>query len=268
MKLKNDVLIVSDMVSMTLTCDIPYVRRIALNAKNGKNLDKDYQSKVSKVLLSASMFNFPKDRCVISSDYRSSMERSIQTLVSAINSMEVDDPIAYEKEHLMPLNVEDLRNHIRENAHLMRDAYEIKQTCSPGTALSSLRASFQNTFEKVYLPSQRYIKDALSADNIKVGAYYLSEKILCYEKVYEYDGKVKSDIREIRNLLEHDPTRDGSCYFITLPDGACKFFTEDDLFNLSMMTSLRSLFLSSFCNLFLVLRMYDLAYHEINGQAL
>lgn len=91
-KLKSDALIVSDLVSMTLACDVPYMRRIALNASNGKKLDRDYQAKLSKVLVTASMKSFPEGLFGTSFDYEASMNRSLNLLISSIDSIQTDDP--------------------------------------------------------------------------------------------------------------------------------------------------------------------------------
>lgn len=170
----------------------------------------------------------------------------------------------FEKEHLMHLNNDDLQSLGRENAYNTMDVFEIMRSCSPGAALAPLKVSFQTTFEKTYLPAYKYIKSVLASDNPMADAYNLTEEILSYERIVTHDGSVKSDIREIRNLLEHDPFREGDHYVIVFPDKTRMSISVDDLLFLNIMTGLRSTYLSMFCNLFMVLRMYDLVQSNPN----
>lgn len=81
----------------------------------------------------------------------------------------------------------------------------------------------------------------------------------------EHDGNLKSDVREIRNLLQHVYRREEDHLTIQFQDGESLNMTEDDLIHMTVITGVKSFHMDFFCNMFMILRMYELGLSQIEN---
>ena len=259
-RLKGDTYLMVSMVPMIINRELPYLKKISNDVLSGNKLDKNYQSKMVRLLLDVLVDVFPQEYVISKEHLRDSYQRSLDMILEAVNSIETDDPAAYGASCRNPLNGDNLQVLLRENLYHLKDSMEIMQRCSHGTALSTLKDSFQTTFENMYKPAHEHIRLNLSADNLKKDSYRLTEEILCMDRTMEHDGKLKSDVREIRNLMQHAHRREGDHLTIQFQDGGSLNLTEDDLIQMTVITGVKSLHMEFFCNMFMLLRMYDIGY--------
>lgn len=256
--LKGDTYVMVSMASMIVNQELPYFKKIAKDALSGKKLDKNYQSKMVKLLLRVLVDGFPMEYVTSKEHLLSSYQRSFDKILEAVNSIQTDDPAVYEANNRNPLDSDNLQVLMRENLYHLKDSMEILQNCPPGTALSTLKDSFQTTFENMYKPAHEHIRLNLSADNLKNDSYRLTEEILCIDRMMEHDGNQKSDVREIRNMLQHVHRREGDHLTMQFQDGESLNMTEDDLIHMTVLTGVKSFHMDFFCNMFMILRMYEL----------
>ncbi len=264
-RLKGDAYLITSMVSSIVNHELPYFKKIANDALSGKKLDKSYQSKMTKLLLRAIVDGLPPEFFVAKEHLEDSYQRSFDKMLKAVNSIETEDPAAYEVGCRNPLDSDNLQVLMKENLYHLRDSFEIMQKCPPGTALSTLKDSFQTTFENMYKPAHEHIRLNLSADNLKNDSYRLTEEILCLDRMMKHDGNLKSDVREIRNTMQHAHRREGDHLVIQFQDGETLKMTEDDLICMTVVTGVKSFHMDLFCNMFMILRMYELGLSRIQS---
>lgn len=239
----------------------PYFTRLSKEVLNGKKLDVNYQKKLKNFTVKGIHNIFLALVNIDLNHLDSSVSRSLDLTIDTINRIEVDSPVDYYFDHAMQLPSEQLGTLSKSNVYHFDDLIDnMARGGRDGTSLSILNEAYNSSFENSYKPAYEGIKRVISSDNLKKEAHKIAESILCLDRTLVYEKVFKSDFRHIRNLLEHpaDIRRDDH-YQVQFDDDTILNIGVDELINMTMIVGLKSPNLSYFCNLLMMMKMYDLS---------
>lgn len=250
----------ADYMGMHGTNAAPLINGLIKNIKNNNRLDPRYQERLLKIFknyLHKVLTTMVPDKSI---DAAPNLEGKLGLLRDGINMIITDDPVAYSEHCDLLMPEEKMAAMIKDNASLFNDYYENTRNNGLKTiSMTLLKDAFNNAFENSYKEAYGRLKQMLSPI-LKGDSHLMVEKILCFEGTVVYKGSEKSDLRHIRNLLEHPSgiRRDGY-YSLDFDNGEHLDLNEDRLLIISAYTGLFSINMMFMSSVLMMLRLYELS---------